>query len=122
MLFPLAERFLKNSLPRARTHYLGNVINAVERPDAVDIRRKLEGCALLFVGKPHYIEGARQLIGAYRKLKTTLPALTLDIVGMGREFFDDLPEGVVCHGYLDKGMAPFLPREEYRANLFVDEI
>lgn len=104
VLFPLAERFLKNSHPLARTHYLGNVINAVEHPDEGDIRLKQESHSLLFVGKPHYLEGARQLIDAYRQLQSTLPALTLDIVGMGREFFDDLPEGVVCHGYLDKGV------------------
>ena len=103
VLFPLAERFLKNSLPLANTHYLGNVINAVEQPDVDDIRLKQQSCALLFIGKSHYLEGALQLIDAYRQLKSTLPALTLDIVGMGREFFGDLPEGVVCHGYLDKG-------------------
>ncbi len=103
VLFPLAERFIKNSLPEACTHYLGNVINAVEQPDGGDIRLKQKGYALLFVGKSHYIEGARQLIDAYRLLKSALPAVTLDIVGMGRESFGDLPEGVVCHGYLDKG-------------------
>jgi glycosyltransferase involved in cell wall biosynthesis len=123
VLFPLAERFLKNSLPLARTHYLGNVINAVEQPDEGDIGLKQKSCALLFVGKSHYLEGARQLIDAYRKLKPTLPALTLDIVGMGREFFDELPDGVVSHGYLDKGNA--VQREKYygllrRARLFVN--
>lgn len=103
VLFPLAERFVKKSLPQARTHYLGNVINAVEQPDEGDIRLKKASQSLLFVGKSHYLEGALQLIEAYRGLKNTLPALTLNIVGMGRDIFGDLPDGVVCHGYLDKG-------------------
>ena len=103
VLFPLAERFVKNSLPLARTHYLGNVINAVEQPDESDIRLKQASYSLLFVGKSHYLEGALQLIEAYRELKNALPALTLNIVGMEQEFFGDLPDGVLCHGYLDKG-------------------
>lgn len=103
VLFPLAERFVKNMLPMARTHYLGNVINAVEQPYESDIRLKQASYSLLFVGKSHYLEGALQLIEAYRELKSTLPALTLNIVGMERDFFGDLPDGVLCHGYLDKG-------------------
>jgi glycosyltransferase involved in cell wall biosynthesis len=123
VLFPLAERFLKNSLPRVRSHYLGNVINAVEHPDEGDIRLKQESHSLLFVGKPHYLEGVTQLIEAYRELKPTLPALTLDIVGMRQEFLGDLPKGVVCHGYLDKG-DPAQRAKYYRllrsARLFVN--
>ena len=103
VLFPLAERFVKKSMPQARTHYLGNVINAVEQPDEGDILLKKASQSILFVGKSHYLEGALQLIEAYRELKSTLPDLTLNIVGMERDFFGDLPDGVLCHGYLDKG-------------------
>jgi glycosyltransferase involved in cell wall biosynthesis len=123
VLFPLAERFVRSALPQARTHYLGNVINAVEGPDEGDIKLKQASFSLLFVGKPHYREGALQLIDAYRQLKKALPTLALNIVGMGEEFFGHLPEGVFCHGYLDKGDPA--QREKYygllrRARLFVN--
>lgn len=103
VLFPLAEKYIQKTLPDANTHYLGNVINAVEQPHAQDISVKHRSLSLLFVGKPHYIEGARQLIEAYQRLKPQFPGMSLDIVGMGTEHFAELPEGVVCHGYLDKG-------------------
>lgn len=103
VLFPLAEKYLRGALPQQNTHYLGNVINAVEQPAEADINLKRSSFSLLFVGKPHYLEGAQQLIDAYRELKKKFPQLVLNIVGMGKEFFGNLPEGVFCHGYLDKG-------------------
>jgi glycosyltransferase involved in cell wall biosynthesis len=36
-------------------------------------------------------------------LKPVMPDLRLDIVGMTDRYFGALPEGVYCHGYLDKG-------------------
>lgn len=103
VLFPLAEQYIKHTLPDARTHYLGNVINALELPEKQDLSLKCNSFSLLFVGKPHYIEGARQLIAAYQKLTARFPQISLDIIGMDREHFAELPDGVVCHGYLDKG-------------------
>ncbi len=123
VLFPLAEDYIKRTRPEARTHYLGNVINAVADPYRDDITEKIEHASLLFVGKPHYIEGAKQLIAAYKNLKGTHPRLTVDIVGMNSSYFEDIPSGVTCHGYLDKGDAQ--QREVYygllrRARLFVN--
>lgn len=103
VLFPLAERYIKQTLSDAKTHYLGNVINALELPAEQDIPSKRHSSALLFIGKPHYIEGAKQLIAAYQKLKTDFPQISLDIIGMDKEHFAELPDGVICHGYLDKG-------------------
>ena len=103
VLFPVAEHYIKSLLPKARTHYIGNVINTVETPDKADIRIKKKGLSLLFIGKSHYLEGAQHLIDTYRQLKETIPGLALNIVGMGKEFFSELPDGVFCHGYLDKG-------------------
>jgi glycosyltransferase involved in cell wall biosynthesis len=105
VLFPLAEKYIKNALPQARTYYLGNVINTVRQPDEVDIKLKRESFSLLFVGKQHYLAGALMLIEAYRVLKKKFPAIVLNIVGMKKETFDNLPDGVFCHGYLDKGDA-----------------
>lgn len=103
VLFPLAEKYIKNALPKARTYYLGNVINAVRRPDEGDIKLKRDSFSLLFVGKEHYLAGALLLIEAYRVLKRKFPALVLNIVGMGKESLGNLPDGVFSHGYLDKG-------------------
>jgi glycosyltransferase involved in cell wall biosynthesis len=123
VLFPLAEKYIKKTLPNANTHYLGNVINAVEQPREQDLSIKRHSLSLLFVGKPHYIEGARQLIEAYQKLKPRFHGISLDIVGIGAGYFPELPVGVVCHGYLDKGDKQ--QREQYysllrKAKLFVN--
>ena len=103
VLFPIAEQYLRQVLPNAKSHYLGNVINAVAEPSEEDLKQKLRSQTLLFVGKPHYLEGARHLIEAYRSLKPKYPNLSVEIVGMESHFFENLPAGVTCHGYLDKG-------------------
>lgn len=104
-LFPVASEYIKAVRPVANVYYLGNVINAVRRPSVSDIKNKLVSQSILFIGKPHYAEGARQLLAAYKILKPKYPPLRLDIVGMEARFLGDIPEGVVCHGYLDKGDA-----------------
>jgi len=58
----------------------------------------------LFIGDKKYLEGARYLISAFAVLKKNDPDLVLDIVAMRKEDFDYLPEGVTCHGYLNKGV------------------
>ena len=102
VLFPLAAKYIRREVPAAKSYYLGNVINSVEQPDERDIRQKEASLSILFVGKPHYLQGALDLVEAYRVLKKTFPTLVLNIVGMGVDYFNDLPEGVACHGYLDK--------------------
>jgi glycosyltransferase involved in cell wall biosynthesis len=102
-LFPLASQYMKTVLPKANVHYLGNVINAVQSPLETDIKRKMKSQSILFIGKPHYANGARHLLEAYKVLKPKYPRLSLDIIGMERGFLGEIPEGVICHGYLDKG-------------------
>ena len=104
-LFPRVERYMIDRYRHPETHYLGNVINAVVGPDdeADIIRQRMSARRILFIGKDKYVEGARQLIEAFRLLKPAMPDLRLDIVGMSERPFGALPEGVHCHGYLDKG-------------------
>jgi glycosyltransferase involved in cell wall biosynthesis len=103
-LFPRVERYMIDRYKHSETHYLGNVINAVVGPDdeAEIIRQRMSARRILFIGKDKYVEGARQLIEAFRLLKPVMPDLQLDIVGMTERAFGSLPEGVHCHGYLDK--------------------
>ena len=103
VLFPLAREYLAGYCPIAKTYYLGNVINAVEVPQEADLDAKCDSSSLLFIGKPHYFEGARRLLLAFERLKPRIPSLSLDIIGMDRALFPSMPEGVTCHGYLDKG-------------------
>ncbi len=123
VLFPVAQEHLERTCPRANSYYLGNVINAVEQPDPSDVDVKCKSMALIFIGKAHYIEGAAQLLRAYENLKPRYPLLSLDIIGIDRSFFRSLPDGVTCHGYLDKGVEK--SRKLYyrilrRARLFIN--
>ena len=104
-LFPRVEKYMIDRYRHPETHYLGNVINAVVGPDdeADIIRQRMSARRILFIGKDKYVEGARQLIEAFRLLKPVMPDLRLDIVGMTGRPFGILPEDVHCHGYLDKG-------------------
>jgi glycosyltransferase involved in cell wall biosynthesis len=58
---------------------------------------------LLFVGSKKYLQGARTLVDAFRVLKQEYPDLQLHIVGMKWRDLGKLPDGVTCHGYVDKG-------------------
>lgn len=103
VLFPVACTYLLEKHNNKNIHYLGNVINAIEEPGQENLILKKASNSIVFVGKEHYLEGAKQLIEVFSALKKDKPNLRLDIIGMGKSFFSDLPEGVVCHGYLDKG-------------------
>ncbi|RYE12952.1 MAG: glycosyltransferase family 1 protein, partial [Sphingobacteriaceae bacterium] len=83
--------------------YLGNVINSLYQVSTDDIAVKSNSTSLLFVGSKKYMAGASSLIAAFEALKPLYPALTLDIIGIKKSDFTNLPEGVNCHGYLDKG-------------------
>lgn len=103
VLFPVAREYVASHFAGASSHYLGNVINAVEVPHEEDVAEKARSHSLIFIGKPHYREGADRLLQAYMLLKPKYPDLKLDIIGMDASFFGSLPKGVQCHGYLDKG-------------------
>lgn len=102
-LFPSITEYMKSRYPNKNVFYLGNVINSLYKVSADDINAKSNSNSLLFVGSIKYIAGANALIAAFEALKPIYPALTLDIVGIKTSDFTDLPTGVTCHGYLDKG-------------------
>lgn len=103
-LFPSITDYMKNTYNNKHIYYLGNVINAFEKPiEASILPLKLKSDKLLFIGKKGYKEGATSLIESFSDLKQTYPTLTLDIIGMNESEFENIPDGVFCHGYLDKG-------------------
>lgn len=103
-LFPGVADFMKERYPNKKVCYLGNVINSVyEAEPSGIVDKKLQSQSLLFVGSNKYIDAALSLIGAFSLLKPEYPALSLNIIGIDSADFAGLPEGVVCHGYLDKG-------------------
>lgn len=103
VLFPRVAEYMKQRYRNPKIHYLGNVVNSLlDVSDSEVLARKSASTQLLFIGGSKYLEGARQLIETYKKLKTSRPGLMLNIVGMRAREFSDLPAGVKCHGYLDK--------------------
>lgn len=85
--------------------YLGNAINSIYTPDKEEIMKVNEEFKnILFIGSMKYIQSARDLIEAFKIVKNTISNAKLHIVGLLTDDFEDLPEGVFCHGYLDKAI------------------
>ncbi|GAB4031170.1 glycosyltransferase family 4 protein [Spirosoma jeollabukense] len=105
-LFPKCAEYMKKAYRNPNIYYLGgNVVNSyywteVSSKDA--IARKAKSNSLLFIGDNKYKNGALLLIDSYKELLKANPDLELNIVGMTKEEFNNLPKGVKCHGYLRK--------------------
>ncbi|OFW62079.1 MAG: hypothetical protein A2133_02085 [Actinobacteria bacterium RBG_16_64_13] len=103
-LFPGAAEHMAARYSKGNVRYLGNAVNSLQEPqEGPALDKKSRSAALLLVGSKKYLEGARCLIAAFELLKEEYPGLTLDLVGLSAGEFLRLPEGVTCHGYLDKG-------------------
>lgn len=112
-LFPLATEYMKERYRNPNIFYLGNVVNAAVEVSAEEaIRKKKASKNILFIGSRVYLEGAKALLQALGQLRRQDPAWTLNIIGMKREDFSQVPEGVNFHGYLDKA------KEEERARYY----
>lgn len=98
-----ARLYIENISPKTKSFYLGTFINSIENPSHEDISIKKHSKKILFIGKSHYIEGARELIEAYSALKNIDSEFTLDIIGINKSELNKIPTGVYCHGYLSKG-------------------
>jgi glycosyltransferase involved in cell wall biosynthesis len=102
-LFPGVADYMKSRYGNRNIFYLGNVVNSLLDVDEFEIlEKKLSANNILLIGSTKYLEGAESLIQAYISLKERFPKLSLSIVGMNREDFVALPDGVTCYGYLDK--------------------
>jgi len=104
-LFPMVSRHMQTHYKSGNICYLGNVVNSIMEPDKTEIlKAKTFSRDILFIGRKHYMEGAKTLIAAWQQLKIDYPSLVLHIVGMDENDFSDLPSGVKCYGYLDKAI------------------
>lgn len=92
-----------------------NVVNIVgdNQVDSSVITQKIQHKNILFIGNQKYLEGARLLLKAFDELKLSFDGLQLHIIGLNECDFEDLPQGVHCHGYLSKGN-PAQCEEYYR--------
>ena len=102
-LFPSIAEYMQTDYLDANIQYYGHVINSDEKPDRERLlEKKRNSKQILFIGDKKYLSGAKQLIEAYRRLKPSIPELELNIIGLKKGRFKDLPEDVNCFGYLDK--------------------
>ena len=102
-LFPSVADYMKKRYGNNKVFYLGNVINSLHHTLEINLDVKQNLANLLFVGSNKYIEGAKTLIGAFKKIKSHYPQSKLHIIGIDSSEFEELPEDVYCYGYLDKG-------------------
>lgn len=105
-LFPGVACYMKKYYKNPNIFYLGNVINSIETVDAKQVlENKDNSNSIVFIGSSDkYIEGAVQLIGAFKKLKNEMPQLTINLIGIkNSDLKNNIPLGVKCYGYLDKG-------------------
>jgi glycosyltransferase involved in cell wall biosynthesis len=103
-LFASSAEFMHQRYINKNIYYLGNVINSrLEISEAEILRVKNASHSILFVGRKLYLEGALQLLEAFKILKAELPSFQLHLVGINEHDLGPLSEGVHCHGYLDKG-------------------
>lgn len=103
-LFPDMAADMQRVYRNPNIRYIGNVVNTLCEPDKERILPlKKQGREILFVGKKHYLKGAEELLEAFAALRKEIPDAKLHIIGMRADKFKELPEGVVCYGYLDKG-------------------
>lgn len=105
VLFPKVAAIMQTRYPKANINYIGNVINAeiIATKNELLIQKE-NSYSVLFIGGKKYTEGAKNLINAIKELQLVFPEISLDIIGMNATDFDNLPNNVTCHGYLDKGI------------------
>lgn len=104
VLFPKVAAYMQNRYQNKNINYIGNVINSsLSATKEQIIEQKKNSNSILFIGGSKYKEGAELLIQAFQKLRAQLPDLKLDIIGMQAAEFSELPKGITCYGYLDKG-------------------
>lgn len=106
-MFAECAEEMKKRYPNANIHFLGgNVINSLYNgiiDEDTIISQKEKSEQILFIGrKTTYFEGAKKLIEAFKVLKTRYQYLKLNIIGIDKNDFADLPEDVTCYGFLNK--------------------
>lgn len=89
-------------------YYNKNVVNNLNdkelMPANAAIALKKSSHRLLFIGRKHYINAAKQLVRVAFELTKRYDDFVVDIIGLNYSDFDDvLPKCICCHGFLNKG-------------------
>lgn len=108
-LFPTCANYINDFLGEKKAIALGvNVVNNLfSDPNKGVVSRKSDNKRIVFIGRKHYIQGARSLIASFKVLKKLIPTLQLDLVGLvesdfPKSFLEDVSD-LKFWGYLDKG-------------------
>ena len=126
-LFEKSAQYIAERSSNPNIVHLGsNVINIIGENHPTEELSSTKSAThnILFVGGYRYREAAVQLVESFDALKHLYPDLKIDIVGQTVENLGiSIPDGVSCHGYLDKAN----PRQQetyYRlfkeASLFIN--
>jgi glycosyltransferase involved in cell wall biosynthesis len=103
-LFPRSNEFNTKNYDTSHCVYLGNVINSDRWPDKHEvIKLKQKSQSLLFIGNAKYIQGAKDLVTAFKLVHSNYNEMELHIIGLDENELGLKQENLFCHGYLDKG-------------------
>jgi glycosyltransferase involved in cell wall biosynthesis len=104
-LFPKSSEFLKQTSQNKNIFYLGNVINATQKPEKEKlITSKLNSNLILFIGNKKYLKGARELVDSFQNLRNVQTDAQLHLIGLSREDVGISSSNIFYHGYLNKGI------------------
>lgn len=110
-LFELCAQRMKELYPKGNITFLGgNVINDLSGKSLTEtnnsiISEKTKSKRILFIGKPdRYKESSIKLIEAVGLLKhiEEYKDVELDIIGIRKDQIPEVPDYVICHGFLRK--------------------
>ncbi len=106
VMFPKMAEIIQNQYRNSNIYNLsGYFINSNLESDPKNIlQKKSNSYKILFIGTIKYLEGANILISSVQKLLSKYPKLEVHIIGMKKTDFNNLPNFVYCHGYLDKAI------------------
>jgi glycosyltransferase involved in cell wall biosynthesis len=105
-LFPDVHKYMLERYKNKNIYHYGNVVNIDEEIKISDdiLNKKENSKKLLFIGKPFYIDGARELIAAVARLRSRGFDLEVDIIGIDSTLIEEKYNWLTLHGYLDKGI------------------
>ncbi len=103
-LFPVSATFIKQHFAQSNCHYLGNVANINTTLNEIRARKEKENSRLiLFIGNRKYLDGARELIQAFKGVNELDPDSELHIIGLYESDTRATGKNMFHYGYLDKG-------------------
>lgn len=105
-MFPVCKQQMEELYGKEFIHLNRNVINTVYRGkiDIDDIiQRRFDSNEIIFIGNHLYLNAAKELVNAYKQLKSSNPNLRLNIIGLNAlQLPEANDEGITCYGYLHK--------------------